>query len=124
MDNGILGLDEPLCDCLCTCGIKSGFDGDVAVEIGACEEVFLDLSAPDVHRHIDKHRAGSAGFCETECLIENVGESFCVVDSPAAFADWLEHSVLCCVSVHIDFLMRMFAVVVARYVAGENNHRD
>ena len=45
-----------------------------------------------------------------------------VIDTPCALNNGLENAILGSIAVHIDFLVGVLAVVVARYVACDNNH--
>ena len=92
--------------------------------LGALPEILFLLTGELVHRHIDQDRARTAGLSKTERLVHDLRKSLDIIDSPDSLADRLKELVLSGITVHVDFLMRMLAVVVARDIACDDDHGD
>ena len=56
--------------------------------------------------------------------VENVRKCLNIVHSPCPFYHRLQKFVLVSVCVHLHFLVRMAAIVVARNITGNHNHRN
>ena len=84
----------------------------------------VDFLGEDVHRHVDQHRAGLAALGHKERLLDDLREEVRAFHAPGALDERLVDLELRAVGVEVHFLMRMLAVVVARHVAGDDDHRD
>ena len=90
----------------------------------ALEQRDVNLFREDVHRHVDQHRAGTAGLGQDEGLFQNLREEVRRIDAPDALAEGPVDLALRGVGVQVHFLVRAFAVIVRRHVAGNDHHRD
>ena len=73
---------------------------------------------------VQNNRTGTSAFGKTESLVKDLRHHIRIVNTPCSFNKGLVDVVLRTVAMHIDFLMRMTAVVVARHVACDDYHRD
>ena len=124
MDDRILSLNQLLGNCLCCFGIQSGLLGLVAVHVSTLEAVGLNLTREHIHGNGDQNRTGASALSQTECLIQNFRESFRTIYSPCSLYEGLVDIVLAAVAVHVNFLMRVLAVVVAGNITGDYYHGD
>ena len=104
--------------------VDARFHGHMAVFVGSVPETLVHLPGEHIHRNIDEHRARTSGFSEAERAVKDLRKRFHVIDSPASLADRLHDTVLVTVGVHLNFLVRMTSVIVARDIACDENHRD
>ena len=104
--------------------VERRFGQFAVVGLNPLEEGDIDLAREHVHRHIDQHRAGPAAFGEGEGLFQNFREELRRVDPPDALAEGTVDFALRGVSVQVDLLVRVFAVVVARDIPGDDDQRD
>ena len=94
----------------------------MAVHVGALPQEVLGFVAEHIHGDIDHNGAGAAGLCQTECLVQNVGQAFRIVNAPNALGNGLKQAVLGGIAVHDHFLMGMAAKVVAGHIAADHHH--
>ena len=124
MDQRVLCLDQGLRDLLCSCRIKGGLDGLMRIHIGPLPYIVLDLTGEHIHGNRDQDRAGTAGLCKTECLVQYFRECFGTVNSPGSLYEGLVDIILGTVAMHVHFLMGMLSIIIAGNITGDDYHGD
>ena len=84
----------------------------------------VDLLRKDVHRHRDEYGTRASFFGQLKGLLQDLGEQIRSVHAPHPLDERPIDFRLRRVSVQIDFLVRMLAVVVARNIARDDDHRN
>ena len=88
------------------------------------EQGGVDLLRKDVHRHRDEYGTRTSFFGQLKGLLQDLGKQIRSVHAPYPLDERPIDFGLCRVSVQIDFLVRMLAVVVARNIARDDDHRN
>ena len=111
-------------DGFCRLRIDPRLHGHMAVFVSSVPEIFVHLSGEHIHRDIDENRARTTGFSKAERTVKDLRKCFHVIDSPASLAHRFHDTVLIAIRMHLDLLMRMTAVIVARNIACDEDHRN
>ena len=86
------------------------------------EPVRCERRAEDVHGDVDQHRPRLTAFSEVKGLFKDLRHQIRPINPPGALHKGPVDFVLRRVRVQVHFLMRMFAVIVGRDVAGDDHH--
>ena len=84
----------------------------------------IHLLGKDIHGHIHQHRSGLAVLGQLKGLFDDFREEFRAIHPPGALHERAIDFVLGAVAMQIDFLMGVFAEVVAGDIAGNYHHGD